>query len=259
MRPCLPMTTARKLVSSHVSPWSERAKWALDHHGLDYEVVEHMPVIGEQRLRRLVGPAKARATVPVLLAGSEVVSESWDIVVYADREGNASKLIPAEHGSAIKAWAALADEASNAGRALVIAAILASGPALDEQAPPQVPKWLRPPLRPLARAATRAFARKYDLRLSERDAQLQAIRKALDGLRGGLAASSPYLQGPFTYADIVMASLLQGISPVDDRFIRLGPAARTAWTQAPLAADYADLIAWRDKLYDSQRTRPRPR
>lgn len=251
------MTIGRKLVSLHVSPWSERAKWALDHHGLDYEVVEHMPVMGERRLRRLVGPGKARATVPVLLAGSEVVSDSWDIAVYADREGKGSKLIPSEHASAIKAWAALADEAANAGRALVVSAILASGRALDEQAPPPVPKWLRPPLRPLARAATRAFARKYDLRFSERDAQLNAMRKALDGLRSGLAASSPYLQGPFTYADIVMASLLQGISPVDGRFIRLGPATRTAWTQAPLAADYSDLIAWRDKLYESRRTRPR--
>ncbi len=79
----------RKLVSLHVSPWSERAKWALDHHGLDYEVVEHMPIIGERRLRRLVGPGKPRATVPVLLAGAEKV-----IAVYADREGKGTRLIP---------------------------------------------------------------------------------------------------------------------------------------------------------------------
>jgi glutathione S-transferase len=46
---------------------------------------------------------------------------------------------------------------------------------------------------------------------------------------------------------------MQGISPVDDRFVKLGPATRAAWTQAPLAAEYADLVAWRDKVYERQR------
>src|SRR5579863_9766523 len=165
------MTPSRTLVSLHVSPWSERAKWALDHHGLAYEVVEHMPILGERRLRRMVGPGKPRATVPVLLAGDEVVSESWDIAVYADREGKGHKLIPKESEARVRAWAALADEAATSGRSLVLAAILASGPALDEQGPPFVPAWLRPPLRPLARAVTMAFVRKYDLRLAEGDAQ----------------------------------------------------------------------------------------
>jgi glutathione S-transferase len=72
-------------------------------------------------------------------------------------------------------------------------------------------------------------------------------------LRAGLAVSSPYLQGSFTYADIVMAGLLQGISPVDNRFMKIGPGARAAWTQPALASEYADLIAWRDRLYESRR------
>jgi hypothetical protein len=45
------MAFERKLVSLHVSPWSERAKWALDHHRLAYTVVEHVPIAGERRLR----------------------------------------------------------------------------------------------------------------------------------------------------------------------------------------------------------------
>ena len=247
------MTVARKLVSLHVSPWSQRAKWALDHHRLAYEVVEHMPIVGERRLRRLVGPNKPRATVPVLLAGAEVVSESWDIAVYADREGKGAKLIPPEHEGRIRNWVAVADEAANAGRALVLAAILASEPALDEQAPPLIPTWLRFPLRPLARAATKAFVRKYELRLEESDAQTGALRSALDRLRSGLAASSPYLEGSFSYADIAMATLIQGICPVDNRFVKIGPATRAAWTHRSLATDYEDLIAWRDGLYESRR------
>ena len=249
------MPVRRRLVSLNVSPWTERAKWALDHHGLTYEVAEHLPILGERRLRRLVGPGKPRATVPVLVAGTEVVSESWDIAVYADREGEAPKLIPSGQESPIRAWAALADEGANAGRPLIIAAMLASGPALDEQGPPGVPGWLRRPMRPIARAVTRAFARKYDFRLEERDTHTRAVRAALDRLRLGLEASSPYLQGVFTYADIAMASLIQGISPVDDRFLRIGPATRAAWTQVPLASEYADLVLWRDRLYESNRRR----
>jgi glutathione S-transferase len=247
------MTVTRKLVSLNVSPWSERAKWALDHHGLAYQVVEHMPIIGERRLRRLVGPGKPRATVPVLLAAGEVVSESWDIAVYADREGKGTPLIPPEHEPAIRAWSVLADEAAGAGRALVMAALLASGPALDEQGPPSVPGWLRPVLRPLARSLTMAFVRKYELRMGDQEAQTRAVRAALERLRSGLSSSSPYLQGSFTYADIVMSGLIQGISPVDNRFVRIGPASRAAWTHALLAAEFADLVAWRDALYESQR------
>ena len=41
----------RRLVSLKVSPWSERAKWALDHQRLSYQVVEHAPFLGERRLR----------------------------------------------------------------------------------------------------------------------------------------------------------------------------------------------------------------
>src|SRR5258708_26974584 len=250
------MAVAPKLVSLKVSPWSERAKWALDHHGLTYEVVEHMPVIGERRLRRLVGSGKPRATVPVLIAGAELLTESWDIAAYADREGQGTKLIPPEHEAAIRIWAALADEAANAGRARGLAAMLASGPALDEHGPPLVPRWLRPALRPLARALTRAFVRKYQLQLGEGETHTRAVRAALDRLRAGLAASSPYLEGSFSYADIVMASLIQGISPVDNGFVKLGPATRAAWTHASLAAEYADLVGWRDSLYEKRRRRP---
>jgi glutathione S-transferase len=248
--------TARKLVSLHVSPWSERAKWALDHHGLSYEKVEHMPIIGERRLRRMVGPGKPRATVPVLLAGDEVLTESWDIALYADRTGRETKLVPPEHEAAIRGWVKLADEAMHAGRALVVGAMLESPAALDEGAPPFVPAALRPLLRPVTRSATRAFARKYDLALEDRAASTRTMRAALDDLRRALVIRAPYLLGTFTYADVVMATLLQGVAPVADRFIKLRPATRAAWTIDALASEYADLIAWRDGVYERERLRP---
>jgi glutathione S-transferase len=242
-----------KLVLLRVSPWSERARWALDHHRIAYRVVEHFPIIGERRLRQLVGPDKPRATVPVLLAGGEVLSESWDIARYADRHGQGTKLFPTEHEAVIQRWTTLADETMQAGRALIVSAMLASPAALDEGAPPAVPKWARPALRPVTRQATRAFGRKYGVDLEAQAAHLAKLRGALDELRKGLGAGALHLLGSFTYADIAMATLLQGISPVADRYLQLGPATRAAWTRGALAKEFADLVAWRDALYESRR------
>ena len=52
-----------------------------------------------------------------------------------------------------------------------------------------------------------------------------------------------------------MASVLQGVAPVSGQYIRLGPATRGVWTQPALAAEFSDLIAWRDELYARQRRR----
>ena len=46
---------------------------------------------------------------------------------------------------------------------------------------------------------------------------------------------------------------VSGVSPVADRYVPLGPATRAAWTQPELVAANADLIAWRDRLYERHR------
>lgn len=245
--------SARQLVVLHVSPWSERARWALDHHGLDYQKIPHVPFLGERRLRRLVGPRKKRATVPVLLTPQRVLSETFDIACYADREGRGTPLIPEGREPEVRKWNELADDAMSAVRAQTVAAMINSPEALDESLPPPVPRWLRSLLRPVTRFSMKWFAKKYGLRFDQRETQLAKLRAALLELRAALAKGSPYLLGSFSYADIVMASALQGVSPVDDRYIRLGPATRLTWTLPELATEFSDLITWRDRLYAQHR------
>jgi glutathione S-transferase len=246
---------ARKLFFLRASPWSERAKWALDHHGLAYEVVDHTPFLGELRLRRVAGGGggKKRVTTPVLVDDGRVLTESWDIALYADQVGNGSKLVPANQEVEIRKWNDVADQAMQAGRALLIPRIRASGQALDSTLPPLFPKWVRPALRPMTRYATDWFTRKYALRLDEVPAHLAQVRSALLTLRAALARSSPYLLGSFSYADIVMATTLQCVRPVDDRYFPIDPAMRVAWTREDLVADFGDLLAWRDRLYEGHR------
>jgi glutathione S-transferase len=247
-----------RLVALPVSPWSERARWALDHHRLDYELVLHVPFLGERRLRRLVamkkvGPTKKRATVPVLVLPGAVLTESWDIVQHADRHGHSTPLLPDDRLQEIRRYTDLADRTMEAGRALVMRRLLASGEALDETLPPAVPLALRPWLRPVTRFGARWFARKYDLRLDAQAEQTGVVRAALAAVRAALAGGSSYLLGSFTYADIVMAGLLQSVVPVVQPHIPLGPATRRVWTSPALAAEFADVVAWRDQLYERHR------
>jgi len=190
--------------------------------------------------------------VPVLVTDEGVLRESWDIALHADRVGKGAKLVPAEQEAEIRRWNDLADRAMRAGRVLVVAGLLATPAALDESGPPAVPGFLRPLLRPVARRAMRAFGRKYECKLDDLETPRRTMRAALEELRGGLAGK-PYLLGSFTYADIVMATLVQGICPVGDAFLRLGPGTRAAWTQPSLAKDFADVVAWRDALYARER------
>jgi glutathione S-transferase len=245
--------TAVRLVSLKISPWSERARWALDHHRIDYKIIHHMPFLGERKLRRIVGPGKKRVTVPVLLAGDEVLTESWDIALYADRAGSGSKLMTPGRESEVRTWNDLADKTMTTTRALVVGAMLTNPEALQEALPPQMPAFLRSLLTPVSRHAMKWFGRKYEVRFQDKREQLAAMRSMLETLRAALAKSSPYLLGEFSYADIVMATSLQGVLPVADRYIRLGPGTRKAWTQEEIAAEFRDVIAWRDELYERHR------
>ena len=245
------MSDVPTLLTLHVSPWSERARWALDHHRIAYRQEAHVPVLGERKLRRIVGPSKPRATVPVLVTRDGVIDDSSDIALYADRIGTGTKLVPDRHRDEIERWVKKVDDAMGVARALILAKTLASPGALDE-ATPMVPNWLRPLLRPIARRATRAFVKKYALELGERDAQVAAVRAILVELRRALGGRDTML-GEITYADVAAATLMQGIAPVDDRRIRLLPATRAVWTQDDLAREFSDLVLWRDRLYDAHR------
>jgi glutathione S-transferase len=247
--------TDHRLVLLPPSPWSERARWVFAHHGLSYTTIEHVPFLGERRLRRLAGQKVARATVPVLLAGNDVIVGSWDIARYADRNGGGTPLIPVESERDIRRWFDAAEHAMSKARALTVAALLANDEALAEGLPPSLPRFLRPLLLPLARHGMRWFARKYELNMENPEPARAAVVEQLDELRATLVHAD-YICSTFSFADIVMATFLQGVAPVADRYIPLGPATRQVFAQAGLAARYRDLIEWRDRLYERHRTPP---
>ena len=51
----------RTLYGLTQSAWTEKARWALEHHGIAYRYHEHVPVLGEVLLRLKARPRDADA------------------------------------------------------------------------------------------------------------------------------------------------------------------------------------------------------
>jgi glutathione S-transferase len=243
-----------ELVAESFSPWSEKARWALDHHRIRYRYREYVPVIDEPWLRWRLGAFIGRVSTPTLITDDASHRDSYAIAEYAERHGSGPPLFPGACASGIAAWNACSEAALAAGRVHVVARMAEVPGATVETLPPGVPTVLHPVLGAAA-GATFAYLRwKYgfgtDVAASDR-----TLRIALEDLRAALAGRD-YLFDELTYADVAMAVVLQMVRPVADAYIRLGPAVRAVWTNERLAADFADLVEWRDRLYAEHRGAP---
>ena len=83
----------------------------------------------------------------------------------------------------------------------------------------------------------------------------ETLAEAFRELRMAVSRHACLVGGTFSFADVAMAVALQFVEPVADRYIRLGPATRRAWTNERFRHDYADLLAWRDMVYELHRPR----
>jgi glutathione S-transferase len=245
----------RSLVCLSYSPWSEKARWALDHHGLEYRRVEYVPIIGEPLLRLRARKPFGRITVPILFDDGEVLDDSFDIARHADRVGRGSRLFPEGRLEEIRGWNERSERALAAGRALTANRTALDPVAKLESVPPFVPEALRPKSEPLVDLGIRYLRRKYGFDEGGTEALQETIVRSLDALRSALAGRATVLPEGFSYADVVMAVSLQFVRPPEDRYIRLGAASRVCWTDPALAPRYADLLDWRDDVYGRFRER----
>jgi glutathione S-transferase len=237
------------------SPWSERARWALDHHGIAYKQVEHVIMLGEPVLRLRLGRLRGQLSIPVLVHGRGRIFDSVDIARWADAVGKGALLFPAGYEREVDHWVRRATDLMEAGRSLLLPRMLADRAARREALPQQIPRLLRGLLDPVARMGTRFVQRKY--RGLERDpaAAERTMRGVLGEARERLSARETMLDVGFSFADIALAASLQMVRPVEHPAVRLGPATRAVWTHGPLAGEYPELLAWRDRVYAQHRPR----
>lgn len=245
------------LIGAYFSPWSEKARWALDHHGVDYRYREHVPVLGELALRVRLRAIRGRVSVPALLFDGKALRESFDIARYADSIGTRRSLFPAEHGAAIAAWNARSEVALAAGRALYLDRLLRDPAAQVDMQPRAFPAWIRRASAPMTGAAIAFMRRKYAIGPEVLADAESTLDRELANLSHSLSQNRPFLLGhSLTYADIAMAVTLQFVSPVDTKYVPLGASAIAVWTHPELAARYSDLVQWRDALYTQHRLLP---
>lgn len=240
-----------QLIHLPYSPWSERARWALRASGAAHRRRTYQPLVGELELRRLLRRWRGPVSVPVLVRpGQPALGDSWDIARWADTAG---RLFPADRLADLERWNHRADEAMAAGRALALARVLASDDALDELTPPPL-RRLGGLARAVSRAGTARTRRKYGGDRRDLAGHLAILEQFLADLRRALgpdpAAAPATLLGRFTYADISTAQALAFVRPPADTILRLGPHTRRLFGDDALAERHADLLAWRDALYD---------
>ncbi len=243
-----------ELLSLPYSPWSEKARWALDARGLLYVKRPYYPLIGEPGLRVLLRRPLAPVSVPVLIDGTQVISESSQIAKYADAHGSGAKLFLAGQEATIGDFDAASERGLSAGRALALMRMLEDREALAEQVPAGALRVLGSRMSAaVARAGVERTLRKYaasDISAADHHAMLSSV---LVSLRADLArsrsAEPKTLLGHFSYADIVMSQVLCFVEPPQTPHVRLAPGSRRCFTDMALRAQFGDLIAWRNALY----------
>ena len=235
------------LVGESFSPWTKKARWALEQCGLAYDYEEYTPTLSEPGLRWRMRQWGGVVSVPVLFVDRQIFRGSWEIACYANETAGDGRLGDFQ---VIAPWNDLSEAALAEGRTNVVRRVLRNDLALEESLPAFVPARLRRHLRFLARDALQRLDRKY-----AHLAKAEALRQALIRTRESLAQTgSDYLLGRFSYADIAMAVVLEVIAPIAQTHPPLGPAIQSCWQDPALADEFKDLLDWRDRLAGTKDT-----
>lgn len=243
-----------QLIALPYSPWSEKARWALDHHQIPYRESVYSPLFGMPLLRWKTKKFKGRLTVPIFIENGRVFTDSLEIARHAERFGSGQPLFPMDHETEIQTWNARCERCLSAGRALLLQRVGRNRQAQAEYLPPAIPATLRTWFGPVTAAVgMRHFRRKYRIQALPENELESRIASILVTLRGALGGGSPYILSGFSYADIVMAMVMQFVEPVSGDYIPIGTRGRSCWSSPNLTSRFADLVEWRDELYRRHR------
>ncbi|MCS6985576.1 MAG: glutathione S-transferase N-terminal domain-containing protein [Leptospiraceae bacterium] len=232
------------------SPWSEKARWALDYHRQIYHWHEYTPLVDSLQL--MWKAKKWRVSVPILITPWEVIEGSLNIVRYGEKHGRKEKLLPFSHEEEILDIDALCDVAYRASRAIITARVEDNSEAQKALMPQFIPPSYHEFALPLAKVATLYLERKYSFGGVPLAQHKEVLRSVLQELRQKVRKNKTIFES-FTLADISVALTLQFVSPVSDHFIPLSPPLREAFTQEDLAEEFSDLISWRNFIYENYR------
>lgn len=241
-----------ELMGMYFSPWTERARWALDYHKVPYRYVEYTTLLGQPLLRLKARKPFGKVSVPLLITPDQKVNDSFEIAIYADGASGKAPLVPSAHLAEIKDWTESAELALYSARLRATRRIQASSEALADRLPGYTPDILRKAFVPMAYVATEYILHKYQL---EEDGDDQLLRNMDEffGRADQALKGRRFVFEEFSFADIVIATAIQAITPVEDKYIYLGLPSRKSMCEPDLAKKYPSLITWRDVVYEQYR------
>jgi glutathione S-transferase len=201
------------LITIPISHFCEKARWALDRAGVEYEERAHLQVIHWLAVKRAGGGGK---TVPVLVCGDTVLSESADILAFADARAPADRrLYPddAQEAAAVRALERDFDERLGPhGRRWMYEHMRGQRKLVKQYAPTGVPRWQRLGL-PIAYGTVAKIIDRYlDIDAAKAELSLGEVRTTFDEVAQRLQDGRPYLMGDrFTAADLTFAALTAAV------------------------------------------------
>jgi glutathione S-transferase len=198
----------RVLVTIPISHYCEKARWALDRAGLDYDEQRHLPGLHRVAVKRAGG----KLTAPVLVCEGGVLAESADIVAWADeRVATERRVIPEDPDVAAQACRLAADYDERLGpetRRWVYYGLRdrrdLSGPSLCAG----VPGWQRRTFRVTHAPIQFVVSKVLDITPETAEESARTMRAVMHEVGARLADGRRYLVGDrFTTADLTFAAL----------------------------------------------------
>lgn len=248
------MTT--QLIGLPYSPWSEKARWALEARHVPYTFVPYAPIVGELKLRRLLRQWTGRVSVPILVPdGEPAIADSAAIARWGEARGDGPMLFPPGREAEMEQFIDASERGLAAGRARSLRRLLEDDDALAEMVPRKIATSIgRGNAVRLGRLGVGRTLRKYGGDRIDDGEHERAQVEVFDMMRAAISNSSPGVLGAFSFADIAMAQPIAYLEPPAFG-LRIGAASRARFADPPLAARYPDLVRWRDALYETYRPR----
>ena len=197
------------LITIPFSHFCEKARWALDHHGLGFEERAYLPLL------HLAGAMPAgQRSVPILKAGVQTLGDSTDILHFCDQVGSGTRLFPATpldeaQPDAIEAWEEEFDRRLGPAVRLAIYAVLLDHPRFTRDFMVSSGKgWQSSVMRLGFPAVRRAISTSYGITPERTQRARGRIDDLFARVAQTLADGRPYLAGDtFSAADLTFASL----------------------------------------------------
>lgn len=236
------------LVGVAYSPWTLRARMGLDLQGIPYAFEPYLPMVGEPWLRVRLRDLRTPVSVPILFRQNGApLRDSFEIACWAAeaRAPGRAPLITAENQAEVAHWNQVASRLLETGRIRTTERVLQDPEALQDSVPPPLNGlgWLT---ERIGRMGARHLMSRYADPGRTSSWCWEQMVASLDTIRAALGGGETLLDAP-SYADLTCATALCFVRP--HHSVPLGPVARRCWTEPELAADYADLLDWSDRVF----------